>query len=108
MADIEQITKIDLELSNKMSGFDVKLDTIVEQNNETNEHLKTLNGKVADHERRLSDYGAFKKSVEESAQSKARSAASLRSTLISIIVPILTILAIWLLERLLHIQLPTI
>jgi hypothetical protein len=108
MADIEQITKIDLELSTKMSAFDVKLDMIVDQNNQTNEHLKTLNGKVADQEHRLSDYGAFKKSVEDSAQKKARIAASTRSTVISVIVPIITILIVWLIERIFHFQLPTI
>ena len=108
VADIEQITKIDLELSKSMAEFGVKLDTIIVTQGDVSAHLKTLNGKVADQERRLSDFEGFKKSVEKSAQEKARMAASTRSTLISVIVPIVTILIIWLLEHLFHWQLPSI
>lgn len=96
MADLKQITEIDLKLAEQLAAVNVTLTDILKAQDGTNEHLKTLNGKVVDHEKRLNDYGLFKSSVENSAKRKAQIAAGALSWFVSILGTLATLAIIYL------------
>lgn len=115
--EVKTFTEIDLELTEKYAAIGATLvalkETVDKGFASTNDHLAQLNGKVLKQEkeldsqsRQLNDFQGFKKGVEEGAKDKARAAANYRSTVISIIVPIITLILIYVIQRMFHIQLP--
>lgn len=108
---------MDLQLTEKMATISTTLEfmqkTMDTGFKTTNDHLFTLNGKVLKQEkeldsqnRQLNDFQEFKKGVADGAKDKARIAATYRATIIAIIVPLLTMIAIYIIQKVFHIQLP--
>jgi hypothetical protein len=108
MPDIKQITEIDLELTKTMARVEEKVDNLVTTVNRLDEHQAEINGTVGEHQIMLSDYVTFKEHLEKSAARKAESAAGIRSTIISIVIPIVVLLLVYLIQKIFHIQLPNL
>jgi division protein CdvB (Snf7/Vps24/ESCRT-III family) len=107
--EIKTVTEMDLKLTEKMTAIGVALEFIKEAQEkgflDVNNHLFTLNGKVLKQEkeldsqnRRLNDLALFKDGVEKSAKEKAdesaKKVAQDVASIRSIIVSVLTFLAI--------------
>jgi hypothetical protein len=108
MPDIKQITEIDLELTKTMARVEEKVDNLVKTVDSLDAHQAKINGTVAQHQIMLTDYTTFKEHLEKSASKKAESAAGIRSTIISIVIPIVVLLLAYLIQKIFHIQLPSI